>query len=76
MDGIPKRGEKTAFSSFSGGKKGNVPVKSKLQHPPRAFLENFCSNPTSLGRKAVQMPPPARAEERSLISRTAAGNRA
>ena len=42
-----------------------LPVKSKLQHPPppgnpRAFefLEKFCSNPPSPGRKAVQMPPP------------------
>ena len=36
----------------------NVPVKSKLQHPPRAFefLEHFCSNSPSRGRKAVEMP--------------------
>ena len=46
-----------------------VPVKSKPQHPPpgspRAFefLEKFCSNPPSPGRKAVQMPPPVRAFE-------------
>ena len=39
-------------------KLSNVPVKSKLQHPPRAFefLEKFCSNSPSRGRKAVQMP--------------------
>ena len=45
---------------------GYVPVKLKLQHlrPPRAtprafeFLENFWKIPPSLGRKAVQMPPP------------------
>ena len=42
----------------------NVPVKSKLQHPPRVtprafeFLGIFCSNPPSSGRKAVQMPHP------------------
>ena len=37
-----------------------VPVKSKLQHPPRTFefLENFWKIPPSSGRKAVQMPPP------------------
>ena len=42
----------------------NVPVKSKLQHPPppratpRAFefFENFWKIPPSPGRKAVQMP--------------------
>ena len=39
-----------------------VPVKSKLQHPPRAtprafeFLENFWKIPPSRGRKAVRMP--------------------
>ena len=40
----------------------NVPVKSKLQHPPHPrafeFLENFCPNSPLTGRKAVQMPPP------------------
>ena len=37
-----------------------VPVKSKLQHPPRKFefLETFWKIPPSPGRKAVQMPPP------------------
>ena len=41
---------------------GYVPVTSKLQHLPRAtprafeFLENFCSNSPSRGRKAVQIP--------------------
>ena len=39
-----------------------LPIKSKLQHPPRAnprafeFLENFVQIPPSPGRKAVQMP--------------------
>ena len=40
-----------------------VPVKSKLQHPPRAtpwafeFLKYFVQIPPSPGQKAVQMPP-------------------
>ena len=42
----------------------HVPVKSKLKHLPTAipwafeYLENFCSNSPSRGRKAVQMPHP------------------
>ena len=42
----------------------NVPVKSKLQHPPRQppghlnFWNIFVQIPPSPGRKAVQMPPP------------------
>ena len=43
---------------------GDVPVKSKLQHPPRAtprvfeLLENFCSNspPPEAEKLSVQMP--------------------
>ena len=40
----------------------NVPLKSKLTHPPRAtrrafqFLENFCSNSPLPRPKAVQKP--------------------
>ena len=42
----------------------NVPVKSKLQHPPRAtprtfeFLEIFFQISPSPGQKGDQMPPP------------------
>ena len=45
----------------------NVPVKSKLQHPPPGqppppghlkFWKIFVQIPPSLGRKAVQIPPP------------------
>ena len=37
-----------------------VPVKSKLQHPPRAFefLENFCSNSSLTGTKSRSNAPP------------------
>ena len=46
----------------------NVPVKLKLEHPPPSraapwafeVLENFCLNPPSPGRKAVQMHPSPR----------------
>ena len=42
----------------------NVPVKSKLQHPPRQlpghlnFWKIFVQIPPSLGQKTVHMPPP------------------
>ena len=43
-------------------RRGNVSVKSKLKHPPRAtprafeFLENFCSNSPLPRLKSFQMP--------------------
>ena len=43
--------------------KGYVPVKSKLQHPPRAFefLDNFCLNsPLSGPKSCSNAPTPAR----------------
>ena len=45
-------------------KQGNIPVKSKLQHPPQAtpghlnFWEIFFQIPPSPGQKGDQMPPP------------------
>ena len=45
---------------ISGSIRRNAPVKSKLQHPPWPFefWTFFVQMPPSLGRKAVQMPPP------------------
>ena len=62
-----------------------VPVKSKLQHLPRAtprafaFFENLCSNsPPPRAEKLFKCPHPhvPSGEERGLISQTGAGNRA
>lgn len=44
----------------------NVPVKSKLEQPPRAnprafeFLENFCSNPPSRVKELFKCPTPGK----------------
>ena len=58
----PTPGTSSAITS-SQQIKNNLPVKSKLQHPPPAtpghlnFWKIFVEIPPSLGRKAVQTPP-------------------
>ena len=57
----------------------NVPVKSKLRHPPGQtpghlnFWKNIVQTPTSPGRKAVQMPHPWENYQSTVLTSVASG---